>query len=218
VVVTANYSNAGPTVARGAVASIAVPPGATFVSATNGGTFAAGAVTWPLGNLGVGEGGAVSYTMTLGALGTYENTAQLSYKVGLTPDGRTSNTTSTIFQPLIGTVPDRQALGTPLTIGKNASTPGHIDLAWGDGCGPGPTDFAVYEGSIGIWYSHAAKLCSTGGTLAANDLTPAAGNRYYLVVPLSPDVEGSYGKSSAGADITQGSGACRALWNPAGCP
>jgi hypothetical protein len=35
-------------------------------------------------------------------------------------------------------------------------------------------------------------LCSTGG-LTATNLTPLPGAWYYLVVPLNPQLEGSYG-------------------------
>lgn len=31
---------------------------------------------------------------------------------------------------------------------KNAVTPQHLDLTWGDSCGPDQNDFAVYEGTI----------------------------------------------------------------------
>jgi len=72
--------------------------------------------------------------------------------------------------------------------------------------------------ATGAWYSHSAKLCSTGGAFAANDLTPAAGNTYYLIVALSPAVEGSYGTNSSDVEIPQGSGACRALRDLTGCP
>jgi uncharacterized repeat protein (TIGR01451 family)/MYXO-CTERM domain-containing protein len=97
VTFTLDYANYGPTVALGAVLSDAVPAGATFVSATSGGTFAAGKVSWSLGNLGVAESGSVSFTVTLGGHGTYANTAALGYLVGLNPFTLASNTTSTVF-------------------------------------------------------------------------------------------------------------------------
>jgi hypothetical protein len=37
---------------------------------------------------------------------------------------------------------------------------------------------------------------------------PAAGNRYYLVVPTNGVVEGSYGLTSEGDERLQGSSAC----------
>jgi uncharacterized repeat protein (TIGR01451 family) len=92
-----DYANAGPSVALGAVLTDPLPAGSTFVSATGGGVFAGGVVTWSLGNLGVTETGNVSVTITLPALGTYTNTASLAYKVGLNPLTKTSNTTSTLY-------------------------------------------------------------------------------------------------------------------------
>jgi len=94
---TLNYSNQGPSVVLNAILTDSIPPGSTFVSATNGGTFAAGKVTWNLANLGVSEGGAVSMTVNLGSFGTYTNKAHLDYKLGLTQLGMDSNQTSTIY-------------------------------------------------------------------------------------------------------------------------
>lgn len=97
VTFTINYVNSGPSVALNAVLTDTLPPGASFVSATNGGTYAAGKVTWNLGNLGDDEFGAVSVTVNFGSLGTYTNTAHLNYKVGLNGFGLDSNQTSTTY-------------------------------------------------------------------------------------------------------------------------
>jgi uncharacterized repeat protein (TIGR01451 family) len=56
---TLTYGNTGTMDATGVVISDAVPANTTFVSATAGGTFSAGAVTWTLGNLAVGATGSV---------------------------------------------------------------------------------------------------------------------------------------------------------------
>jgi uncharacterized repeat protein (TIGR01451 family) len=90
-------SNAGPSVALGAVLTDPLPAGASFVSASGNGAFANGKVTWDLANLGVGETQAFTLTVKLGAFGTYQNTASLAYDVGLNPFQKTSNTTSTLF-------------------------------------------------------------------------------------------------------------------------
>jgi hypothetical protein len=46
---------------------------------------------------------------------------------------------------------------------------------------------------LGSFSSHVPVLCTTGGALSTT-ITPAAGNRYYLVVPRNSDAaEGSYG-------------------------
>lgn len=97
VTFTLDYSNAGPSVATGASISDPIPAGSTFVSATSGGMFASGKVTWDLGNLGVGESGSVQLTVMLPAFGSFPNTATLGYKVGLNPLSLTSNTTTTLY-------------------------------------------------------------------------------------------------------------------------
>ncbi|HEX7601475.1 MAG TPA: hypothetical protein VF316_07720, partial [Polyangiaceae bacterium] len=97
VTFTITYANSGPSVALGAVVTDPIPPGSTFVSATNGGVFGGGVVTWNLGNLGAAEFGAVQFTVTLPSFGTYTNTAKLAYKVGLNPFALPSNTTSTLY-------------------------------------------------------------------------------------------------------------------------
>lgn len=79
------YKNTGAMTALEAVLTDTLPPGVTFVSATDDGMFADGTVTWQLGNLGPGEGGAVSVTVDLDAYGTYSNTAALAYRAGVNP-------------------------------------------------------------------------------------------------------------------------------------
>ena len=106
-----------------------------------------------------------------------------------------------------GVVPDGSfSPGTPLTIAKAAGS--DVTLSWGASCTGSDTDYAVYEGTLGVWYSHAAKLCSTGG-LQTTTLTPAAGSTYYLVVAANDTNEGSYGRRSSGAERPVGAGACR---------
>ena len=102
VVYSVSYSNAGPTAALNAVLTDPLPAGAAFVSATNGGTFAAGKVTWNLGNLGAGQGGNVSVTVTLASFGTYANTATLAFKVGLNGFTQPSNVATTLYAACIG--------------------------------------------------------------------------------------------------------------------
>ena len=46
------------------------------------------------------------------------------------------------------------------------------------------TDFEVYGGTIGSWYSHVQVACTTGGAPSAV-LPMPAGDVYYLVVPRS---------------------------------
>jgi len=95
-----------------------------------------------------------------------------------------------------GEVPDGDAVpGTPLTVDKLGA--GAIRLRWDDSCRVSDTDYGVYEGELGDVASQVSRTCSTGG-VPLYDLTPAAGDRFYLVVPHNGGVEGAYGTASAG--------------------
>ena len=115
---------------------------------------------------------------------------------------------------IVGSVPSTNP---PLMIRKNAATPQHLDLSWGDSCGPDQDDFAVYEGTIGTWYGHTKKLCTSAGALGVSDVNPSAANSYYLVVALSTTSEGSYGTNSAGAETPVGLSTCRATRSTEAC-
>ena len=78
----------------------------------------------------------------------------------------------------------------------NHGVGGQIELSWGPSCMATDLDYAVYEGDLTAFPSHAPALCSTGGFTSASIL-PAFGAAYYLVVPLSGTSEGSYGVDSA---------------------
>jgi uncharacterized repeat protein (TIGR01451 family)/MYXO-CTERM domain-containing protein len=97
VTYTLYYENSGPTSAGSALLRDTLPAGTSFVSATGGGVFANGTVSWNLGNLGNDEFGSVSVTVTLGSHGSYDNEASLEYRVGLNTRSVGSNTTTTIF-------------------------------------------------------------------------------------------------------------------------
>ena len=65
-------------------------------------------------------------------------------------------------------------------------------MMWNGSCGPNDEDYAIYQGSVGDFTSHAPLTCTTGSAEVIV-MTPAAGNLYYLVVPLTVTREGSYG-------------------------
>jgi hypothetical protein len=103
-----------------------------------------------------------------------------------------------------GTIPG--AAGVPLRIAKTAGP--EIELSWGASCIASDGDYGIYEGSLGgDFTSHTSKTCGTGGQRSA-ELLPGGGDRYFLVVPLSADHEGSYGTDSAGIERTVGVEAC----------
>ncbi len=97
IVFTLSYSNYGPGIAMNAIVSDALPPGTSFVSATNGGTLANGKVTWSVGNLGVWQQGQVSFTVHLDGYASYSNQAVISYRVGLNDFDVSSNVTQTLY-------------------------------------------------------------------------------------------------------------------------
>jgi hypothetical protein len=98
-----------------------------------------------------------------------------------------------------GSVPDGgRTAGAPLVLDKASGT--DITLSWSASCLASDTDYAVYEGTLGDFTSHAptgSPICSTSSRTSVI-LTPSAGARYYLVVPQGASYEGSYGDSSTG--------------------
>jgi hypothetical protein len=114
----------------------------------------------------------------------------------------------------------------PLTAGeavglKLTKSGGNLGMTWSAAtCAGGTTtrDYAVYEGTLGAWYSHnAAKTCTTGGLTNAT-VTPGAASQYYLVVPSNGAVEGNYGFDSSGSPTPRSTAACRPDQKPiAGC-
>jgi hypothetical protein len=103
-----------------------------------------------------------------------------------------------------GSVPDgADVAGVPLELGKGLF--GRLSLQWGNACIP--SDYAIYEGTLGDFASHAYLQCSTGGATTEN-VTPSADSSYYLVVPTSGGAEGSYGRASDGTPRAQGAAAC----------
>lgn len=79
-----------------------LPPGVTFVSATNGGTQTGGVVSWNLGNLAANNTGSRSVTVTLPALGnTTAHSATVSYRNGGRDYVVASNTITTTVAPTV---------------------------------------------------------------------------------------------------------------------
>ena len=105
-----------------------------------------------------------------------------------------------------GRIPGDLAAEPPLTVDKSGDD---IVLSWGHSCLASDGDSEVYEGTIGTFTSHVPVTCATGGALAWT-LTPAAGNRYYLVVPTNGVGEGSYGVDGASVERPPSLSACRA--------
>jgi hypothetical protein len=114
-----------------------------------------------------------------------------------------------------GSIPDGNLLvGTPLTGRREAN--GDLTLEWGASCSATDNDYGIYEGTLGSFYSHFSKVCSTGGATSWT-FTPGNGDKYYLVVPNDGTNEGSYGFDSSGTERLSGGGAC-AIKQPPSCP
>jgi hypothetical protein len=105
-----------------------------------------------------------------------------------------------------GRVPDGAFLpGVPLIVETTAS--GDLGLSWGSSCAATDVDYEIYEGTLGIYYTHAPARCSTGGATTAT-LPAPAGSAYYIVVPSSGVREGSYGYTSDGWERPPSPEAC----------
>lgn len=105
-----------------------------------------------------------------------------------------------------GAVPDGYTVpGSPLTVGKVQG--GDVELSWSASCAAADHDYAVYQGLLGDWSGQTPVTCSTASATSAS-FTPAAGDRYFLVVPRTTGSEGSYGFRGDGAERPPSPSAC----------
>jgi hypothetical protein len=104
-----------------------------------------------------------------------------------------------------------------LHVNKSTITPGDLTLIWSGSCSEGASDYGIYEGTIGSWFSHAAKDCHDNPPVLTEEVTPAAGNKYYLVVPANDAGEGSYGLATSG-ERPAGGLACQPVQTITPCP
>jgi glucose/arabinose dehydrogenase len=117
-----------------------------------------------------------------------------------------------------GRVPDGSTVpGAPLRVDRSPGDPSRLRLTWGESCTGTALDYAVHAGTIGSWYGHEPRACSTGGATETT-IVPGAGSEYYLVVASDDAREGSYGTDSAGAERPPSSPACRPQQDTSGCP
>jgi hypothetical protein len=96
-------------------------------------------------------------------------------------------------------------------IDKSSITPGDLTIRWDPSCSAGGIDARVYEGTLGSFNSHQAITCTDTGSDRTEDVTPAAGNTYYLVVPVGATSEGSYGIDNSGERPQGSPGTCTPL-------
>jgi hypothetical protein len=102
-----------------------------------------------------------------------------------------------------------------LSVNKSGA---NLVVSWSAGCSDGGTDYGIYQGTIGSWYSHVAIACTDALADRTETFAPGAGNRYYLVVPRNAAAEGSYGPRSSGVERPAGGGACAPMQVVTPCP
>ncbi len=85
-----------------------------------------------------------------------------------------------------------------VTVAHATAPSADLFLNWEASCSTDAESYGIYEGVIGAWYSHTLLDCDDDGSDFSEQITPAAGNTYYLVVPRTSTAEGSYGKCSPG--------------------
>jgi hypothetical protein len=98
-----------------------------------------------------------------------------------------------------GTVPDRPE---HLKIHLRKVTPAGsiIRVTWSASSSAGAEDYGIYEGAlVRPWqYNHTKNVCTDPAPHFEEDITTQPGSRYYLVVALNPNDEGSYGQGALG--------------------
>jgi hypothetical protein len=104
-----------------------------------------------------------------------------------------------------------------LTVEK--ASPGQLNVRWSASCSPGGVDdYAIYQGTIGSWYSHDVVDCSDAGHDLAEGLAMPSGNVYLLVVPYNANNQGSFGQRTGAIERPPGASACGAVTQAVGCP
>ncbi len=105
-----------------------------------------------------------------------------------------------------------------LRVDKSSVTPGTLVLSWLPSCTHGAADYGIYEGLLGNWSSHVAVDCSDDGGDLREEVIPMDGDRYYLVVPINFNGEGSHGTDSANNERLTGTSTCVPTQFLAPCP
>lgn len=71
----------------------------------------------------------------------------------------------------------------PLTIRLGKAAPPDIIIDWTASCSEGAEDYGIYQGVQSSWYTHTLLDCNDAGANTIEQVTPAVGSSYYLVVP-----------------------------------
>jgi uncharacterized repeat protein (TIGR01451 family) len=173
---TITYGNSGNAGANNVVIRDSVPAGTTFVSATNGGIFSDGVVSWNIGTVPAGTTGqTVSFTVQVTATsGTVTNSNYTIEATSVPPVAGTpvSTTVTGVSCPTITLLPatlPNAVLGSPYSRTITASG------------GTGPYSFTVTSGS-----PPPGVLLSSGGVLSG---TPTATGEFSFTVTATDSNE-----------------------------
>jgi uncharacterized repeat protein (TIGR01451 family) len=136
LVYTLSYSNTGDADATLTEITDVVPAFTTFASASDGGTEAAGVVTWSLGTIAAGASGSVTLTVTLDSVFPVGETTVTNSAVVVSPDNPPVPPTPDV-PTVVTTVPpvanddsDTTNAGTPVTtpvVGNDTDPDGTVD-------------------------------------------------------------------------------------------
>ncbi|HSL45573.1 MAG TPA: DUF11 domain-containing protein, partial [Anaerolineales bacterium] len=88
---TLNVSNAGPDPAGDVVVVDVIPGGFTYVSDNDGGAYNPGTGLWMVGNLAVDQTKSLTITVTVNAMGSHTNDAEVSASSLIDPDSTPNN-------------------------------------------------------------------------------------------------------------------------------
>ena len=119
---TISVHNDGPGVALDAVLTDELPAGANFISATGTTTATGATVVWDLGNLDSNETQDVTVVVQFADYGTFENDAELDFRVGTNLFSDTSNIVETVYGPDGGTTTDTASTSDSATTTDTATT------------------------------------------------------------------------------------------------
>jgi uncharacterized repeat protein (TIGR01451 family) len=164
-----DWNNVGAGVAVAARLTDTLPAGVAFVSASNGGTFSAGKVTWDLGDLAPGGSGSESVTVSLPSYGSYANNATVTYKVGNNSKTGSSNTTTTIYgaePPDAGADAGGPDAGGGLCAGVNCPGPMPADPCKVGACNPANGSCGIVDAANGTPCDD-GNVCTVGTTCSA---------------------------------------------------
>ncbi|MDP9329030.1 MAG: DUF11 domain-containing protein [Actinomycetota bacterium] len=168
---TLDITNNGPSDATGVNISDPIPAGTTFVSASNGGSLAAGTVTWAIGGLASGGSASRTLVVTVDALQTADlsNTATVGATTADPTPGNNSDTETTVIGVSADLSITKSDSPDPVIAGNNLTYTIGIT-------NNGPSDATGVSISDPIPAGTSFVSASNGGTLAAGTVTWAIGN------------------------------------------